>query len=369
MKIAVYHELPLGGARRAINEFSKVLKTKHKVDLYVLDEVRHPEEVFYSKTFSFIFKSKAWRGGDPLVKLYKDFVEVMLLYFFTKKIAAVINIRKYDIVIVSASRYIETPFITRFIRSPLVFYCSDPNYRFVYDNLVFLDKKIGNIRYYYEIFKRVIYKKLDRDNVQKAMLCLAPSHFIASKFSKTYNVPNTPVHYGVDTSFFTPGKIRKDIDILYIGSKAKVDGIDLLEKVIRFLPRKTVVKKILIEEEWISDDLILREYYRRSKIVFCPARKEGLGAVPMEAMSCGCVVVAVDEAGHKETIVNGVTGYLVPRNPKIIAERMRLQLVNPQIRRKVGKKGREIMEKMWSWEKRGEVFEKTIVQFVNDTKL
>ena len=38
MKIAVFHELGIGGARKAVNEFSKELIKKHKVDLYVVDD-------------------------------------------------------------------------------------------------------------------------------------------------------------------------------------------------------------------------------------------------------------------------------------------------------------------------------------------
>lgn len=39
---------------------------------------------------------------------------------------------------------------------------------------------------------------------------------------------------------------------------------------------------------------------------------EDFGLVPVEAMAAGTPVIALDEAGTKETVVDGVTGYLMP---------------------------------------------------------
>ena len=38
MKIAFFHELNIGGARRCVNEFAVNLKEKHQVDLYFVDQ-------------------------------------------------------------------------------------------------------------------------------------------------------------------------------------------------------------------------------------------------------------------------------------------------------------------------------------------
>lgn len=369
MKIAIYHELPKGGARRAINEFSKILKKNNIVDLYVLDADKIDEKSFFSRTFVYLFKTKEWAGKSPLVKLYKDFFEIFLLFIVTKKIAKIINNRKYDITIVSASRFIESPFIMRFLKSPFVFYASDPNYRYVYDELLKPSKSLGIVKYRYEVLKRKIYKSLDKENIKYAKLCLSPSSYIAKKFEETYQQRSLPLLYGVDTTFFTPSSRSKDIDILYIGSHNKIDGVDLLDSVVKLLPKTTKVKKILIEDEWISDDSELRDIYRRSKIIFCPARKEGLGAVPMEGMSCGCVVMAVNEAGHRETIINGTTGYLVSRNPIEIKKLIASLLEDDKKRKLIGEKAREIMVRDWSWKKRGNLLERELEKFISKNQL
>ena len=49
MKIAIFHELHAGGARRAVNEFAIRLKKKNRVDLFLVDEKTSAEEnIFFS---------------------------------------------------------------------------------------------------------------------------------------------------------------------------------------------------------------------------------------------------------------------------------------------------------------------------------
>ena len=52
MKIAVFHELNQGGARRTVNEFTKRLREKHIVDLYIVDSEKNLEELpFFTNIF------------------------------------------------------------------------------------------------------------------------------------------------------------------------------------------------------------------------------------------------------------------------------------------------------------------------------
>lgn len=358
MRIAIYHELPRGGARRAINEFSRALGKTNTVDLHVLDEKKYAQEKkFYTKVYFYPFIPKKWSGRNPPIRLYKDTIEVYKLYRRTKEIAKIIDSKKYDIVIVSASKYIEAPFIMRFLKTPFIFYCSDPNFRFIYEPILQVPKSVGSLRYYYEKIKRYFFKQLDKKNIQYAPSCYAPSDYIARLFTKTYDKENKAIHYGVDTQFFTPGKSEKDIDIFYIGSYDPIDGLALLDDAVSHIDKKLVVRKLLTEEEWISDDKELRELYRRSKVFFCPAHNEGLGAALMEAMSCGTPIVAVNEAGHKELVIDGKNGFLIPRNPKKVAEKLTWVLSHEKKRFEMEKFARLYMSTKWSWESRAKKLE------------
>jgi glycosyltransferase involved in cell wall biosynthesis len=64
----------------------------------------------------------------------------------------------------------------------------------------------------------------------------------------------------------------------------------------------------------------LRELYRRCRALVFPSLNEDFGMVPLEAMACGAPVIAVDAGGPRETIINGVTGWLVPPTSDAFAE-------------------------------------------------
>jgi glycosyltransferase involved in cell wall biosynthesis len=64
----------------------------------------------------------------------------------------------------------------------------------------------------------------------------------------------------------------------------------------------------------------LRELYRTSLALVFPAN-EDFGIVPVEAQACGTPVVALDEGGARDTVVDGVTGLRVVRQePRLFAE-------------------------------------------------
>lgn len=76
-----------------------------------------------------------------------------------------------------------------------------------------------------------------------------------------------------------------------------------------------------------SDDRLV-ELYRRCLALVFTARNEDFGMVPIEAMAAGAVVVAVDAGGVRETVVDGRTGWLVPDDARVLADRLRLVVVD-----------------------------------------
>jgi glycosyltransferase involved in cell wall biosynthesis len=59
------------------------------------------------------------------------------------------------------------------------------------------------------------------------------------------------------------------------------------------------------------DHAELAELYRGASVFLQTSYEEGLGMSVLEAMACGLPVVCTDTAGTRETVVNGVTGWLV----------------------------------------------------------
>jgi glycosyltransferase involved in cell wall biosynthesis len=71
----------------------------------------------------------------------------------------------------------------------------------------------------------------------------------------------------------------------------------------------------------------LSEYYQKTDLLVFPSvvaddgDREGLGLVPIEAMGCGCGVIATDLEAVQDVVQHGVNGYIVPqRSAKAIVD-------------------------------------------------
>jgi glycosyltransferase involved in cell wall biosynthesis len=78
---------------------------------------------------------------------------------------------------------------------------------------------------------------------------------------------------------------------------------------------------------------------------------EGLGLVMIEAMGCGCPVVASDIPAVHDVLIDGVTGLLTPsRNIKKLVKNINELLSSPDKRQVIATKGREQVLNKFSWE-------------------
>ena len=364
MKIAFYHELHKGGARRGTNEFAKQLKNRgHQVDLYTIDKLDSENE-FYSNIYNFKFVPKVWQGNNWKKRLYKDSIELYNLWLLNKKIAKDINGKNYDLAYVTASQFIEAPFILSYLKLPIFYYLNDPYYRIIYEPKLFKPLRQDFIRSNYEKINRFVRKHIDKNNISKANYILAASDFTGRQFESIYHKKWITAYYGVDTSFFKPSKENKKIDLLFIGSKDILDGYPFFKQVIKNLKIKNLnIRTILFENEWLND-IQLRKIYQETKVLVGVSYNEPLGLIPLEAMACGAVVIGVNEAGYAETVKNEKTGYLVNRNAAKFSKEIELLLKTPNLLKKYSENAVKDMEN-WSWKKRGEELEQIIYKLTS----
>lgn len=85
----------------------------------------------------------------------------------------------------------------------------------------------------------------------------------------------------------------------------------------------------------------LPEFYRRSHVVVMPSLREPFGLVALEAMACGCPVLANRVGGLGDTILADMTGSQVdPDRPNALAAAILLYLRGPAIRAARGRHAR-----------------------------
>jgi glycosyltransferase involved in cell wall biosynthesis len=91
-------------------------------------------------------------------------------------------------------------------------------------------------------------------------------------------------------------------------------------------------------------------WYRSADLVACPAWYEPFGLTPLEAMACGVPVVAYAVGGFIDTVVDNVTGHLVPpRDWRALAKTLRMLLTDAVRRLEFGAAAVDRATECYSW--------------------
>ena len=118
-----------------------------------------------------------------------------------------------------------------------------------------------------------------------------------------------------------------------------------------------LVKKLDLNERVVFvgpvDDYWLPSYYSATDVVILPStsRLEAFGIVGLEGMASGKPLILSDIPGVRD-VISEKEGYIVePLDPNAIAEALEKIWGAPEMAREMGKRGRERVEALFSWEK------------------
>ncbi|MGQ0750753.1 MAG: glycosyltransferase family 4 protein [Betaproteobacteria bacterium] len=97
---------------------------------------------------------------------------------------------------------------------------------------------------------------------------------------------------------------------------------------------------------------VLKLYYSAADVFVTTPWYEPFGITPLEAMACGTPVVGSAVGGIKHSVVDGVTGYLIPPNdPDALASRLADLYRNPPLLARFGRNGLKRVQKHFTWER------------------
>jgi len=115
----------------------------------------------------------------------------------------------------------------------------------------------------------------------------------------------------------------------------------------------------MVEDNGLSDRVVMRSFdfskelpqaYALSDIVIYPTSgEEPFGLVPLEGMACEKPVVVSRSGGLIESVVDGVTGFLIPKeDASLLANRLSALLKWPDLAKRMGQAGRRHVETHFS---------------------
>lgn len=118
---------------------------------------------------------------------------------------------------------------------------------------------------------------------------------------------------------------------------------------------KSLVKKLGIEKkvDFITDYLTdedLVKYYSASDFSILPSLWEPFGITLIEAMACGCPVIATNVGGIPEVVTSDCGILVSPRNPNELALAIDKLIGDKNLRRKMGRNARKRVEKHFDFD-------------------
>lgn len=320
MKIAVYFDLPYGGAYRSMEEILLRLKKDHTVTIF-------KSETLVVPTFG---------------RISRDWEAIVAQKRKQKKLAQKIDNLKFDLVFVTHDRFLQAPWILRFLKTKSVFLCQEPTRAF-FEKFLDVDEKLPLPNKVYEKINRFFRKKAEVKNASFATKIIANSHYSVESIFRSYGQVSTPIYLGFDSHQFFPKKLKKLNQVMIVGNnepqKALIFAVDAVSLVspknrpnlLIACPRSGLdgefkkyakTKKVkLIEKCGLTPEELCHDY-NQSLATLATAHLEPFGLSVIESIACGTPVIAVNEGGFRETISDGKNGFLIARDAHLFAKKI-----------------------------------------------
>ena len=217
--------------------------------------------------------------------------------------------------------------------------------------------------YCYFMLKIIKYKKCN---------IISVSNFTKSELLKYTSIKNEQIlviYNGLENIWKSTSNYIENNDILlYVGNMKKHKNISLLIKAFNIINKtkkinlylignnngisNTTLKEINNNNNIFLKDSINKEkllyYYNSAKIFVFPSNYEGFGFTPIEAMACGCPVIATNTASIPEICSNGAL-YFKKNNLDDLVKKINLIFNDKKIADDLVKKAYRVQKK-FLWE-------------------
>ena len=339
MKIAVWHNLPSGGGKRALYDHVRGLVGRgHQLACWSLDTADQsylplsefaPERIVSTE----IKQRPRKRFTERWTRSYSEAVDRLRAFAEAcQRCASEIEAGDFDLLFANGSLAYSVPYIMQHLRMKKVLYLQEPN-RFLYEarpilpwvasapadleTRLFGPRKL--LADYANLQTLRLQAKQEWLNAHACDRILVNSYFSRESVLRAYGVDAKVCYLGVDTTLFRNLGLERERFVVGLGSFDSVKGIDLAVKAVALLPEPrpplvwiansgNVAYEKMIRElasslavelrvQFAVSDAELVTKLNKAALLLYTSRLEPFGFAPLEANACGLPVVGIAEGG------------------------------------------------------------------------
>jgi glycosyltransferase involved in cell wall biosynthesis len=388
MRIAVWHNLPSGGGKRALYDHVRGLLARgHEIEVWrppTADRTYLPLADLVPEHVVALEWPPRRRVGDVLNLRLSTERRLAAMDRHCRRCAHEINQGRFDVVFANSCQFFRTTPLGRYVRAPKALYLQEP-YRWLYEAMPelpwlarpksrhpwwFPDQVAATLRDVRAIQDLRIQARAEVENARVYDAILVNSLFSRESVERAYGLDAQVCYLGIDTARFADRGLPRENAVIGIGAFVPEKNIKLVIEALAQVeaprPRLIWIGNVAIESYLdelrqlaaargvdftprlrIGDDEVQDLLNRARMMVYAP-RLEPFGLAPLEANACGLPVVGVAEGGVRETVVDGVTGLLVEHDPSALARAITRLRDDPTYAETLGDQGRQRVAEHWS---------------------
>ena len=389
MRIAVWHNLPSGGGKRALyDQVCGLLSRGHHLEVWCpptanadylpLNTVarEHVVDIGFNSLGNLSpLNPVRWNPASRLRAMDRH----------CRRCAEEINSRGFDLLFATACMFFRTTSIGRFTKIPSLIYLPEPC-RSLYEALPelpwpalhwmakdWLDPAFCRNALIRRIKLHAIrvQAREERRNAMAFDDILVNSLFSRESVLRAYGIDSKVCYLGVDTDKFVNRGDKREPIAVSIGALSIEKNVEFILTALGKVPESIRPTLVWIANEVVPDylekvnrlaqrmrvrfDLRRRlrdsevvEVLNRARVMLYAPRLEPFGYAPLEANACGVPVVAVAEGGVRETIQDGINGILVEHDAEKMANAIKDVVENDELFSRLSREGRCLVQTKWA---------------------
>ena len=405
MRIAVWHNLPSGGGKRAFHgQVAGLLQRGHEVESWcpamadgsylplskLCPEHVLPLELPPEK------KSLPWLGWA--LDYFSTMAQVRALRNHAAVCAAQIRAGNFEVVLATSCVISAVPPLAHELGGlPCALYLQEPK-RQLYEAMLhqrWAAPEAGFFGVMIDALKNAHQRLQMREEIKDARAydrILMNSFYSRETVLRSYGLESEVCYLGIDTDFFKPageppenflmgfgaidfhkgadravealGRVRQELrpKLIWVGNNANAEYVAKLKQRAAALGVDFSVRVMVPDAELIP-------LLGRAAAVLYTSRLEPFGLAPLEANACGTPVLAIAEGGVRESIIEGENGLLMPdASPGNMAAVIERFFTEPGLAEALRKKSRAAVLARWSREAGIDRIEKVLLDLVAEKK-